>query len=335
VVYLAGGNVEGGLGNDTLIGTVLWDTATYRNSPKGVVIDLQTNTVQDGYGTVDTIRNINWFQGSDNNDVFIGNSANNSFWSFSAHDVVNGGGGNDKVIISINDATVQPEFTKTGTGWTISYKDVGQDTRRIDTTSVEVLTVYRGKDGWDLWDLLAPTPRLVPDPARAFQPVPYLDVNRDQWQVRSWGIESLTFSENAGAWYYPTANDYRAPANVGAQMSNVAVGDFNGDGFQDMLVVWAISPHIIPHETQPMPTVLLGSAAGLVKAQAGTLPESVARPMAYRSFAANLNGDGVDDIVSGAMHAPVWVDAAHTILAWTSAPTLAVLGGSVGRVQRR
>ena len=40
VIELAGGNVEGGAGNDTLIGTVLWDTAIYRNSPKGVVIDL-------------------------------------------------------------------------------------------------------------------------------------------------------------------------------------------------------------------------------------------------------------------------------------------------------
>ena len=333
VIELAGGNVEGGAGNDTLIGTVLWDTAIYRNSPKGVVIDLETNTVQDGYGTVDTIRNINWFQGSNNNDVFIGNAANNSFWSFSKHDLVSGGAGVDKVIISIFDVAVQPQFKKTGSGWTISYQDTGHGTQIIDTTSVEVLTVYRGSDVWDFWDLIAPTPRLVPDPAFAFQPVPYLDANRDQWHVRSWGIESLTFTENAGAWYYPTPSDYREPANIGANMSNVAVGDFNGDGFQDMLLTWAISPHIIPHETQPIPTLLLGSASGLVKAQDGIFPESVARPMAYRSFAANLNGDGVDDIVSGAMHAPAWVDDAHTILDWRAGPTLAVLGASSGQLK--
>lgn len=332
VVYLAGGNAEGGPGNDTLIGTTSWDQALYYHSPAGVVIDLTKGTVQDGYGTVDTVQNIDQFQGSGKEDVFIGNGNSNQFWSFSVHDVMNGGGGLDRAVIMIANPKVIPDFSRTSTGWSIRYTDDYGTARTLDTTSVEVLSIYRGNMVWDLWDLSAPTPRAVPDPATIFQPVPYLVTDREQWKIRAWGIENLTFPEDAGAWYYPTATDYHGPGNVSPDMHNAAMGDFNGDGYEDMVISWVVFPHAIPHQTRPMPTILWGSSMGLVKAPDGTLPNTVVRHQAYRTFKADLNADGVDDIVSGAMSSPTWSDAQHTSMVWESSPTLAVLGATNGQL---
>ena len=333
VVYLAGGNVEGGPGNDTLIGSVPWDQAIYWNSPKGVVIDLPKGTVQDGYGTVDTIQGINHFAGSGKNDFFIGNAANNQFWSLSIHDVMDGGPGIDKAVINITNSNVVPEFLRIGTGWSIRYMGGSNAYYTLDTTSVEVLSIYRGNLVWELWDLTAEVPRPVPDASTIFQPVPYLLTEREQWKIRAWGLEKLTFTEDAGAWYYPTATDYHAPANVAPAMHNAAIGDFNGDGYQDMIISWIVFPHVIPHLTRPMPTILWGSPTGLVKAADGALPDTVVRHMSYRTFAANLNGDGVDDIVTGAMSTPVWTDVEHSAFTWESAPTLAVFGSANGKMQ--
>ena len=50
---------------------------------------------------------------------------------------------------------------------------------------------------------------------------------------------------------YPTENDCVTYENelFGQDAHNIATGDFNGDGFEDFVVAWAIFPHTIDHSS--------------------------------------------------------------------------------------
>jgi len=326
IISVYTGSAIGGSGDDVLIGHKPWSQACYWGSPSGIVVDLVHNEVQDGFGTLDTLQNINNLQGSGQGDIFYGNNENNVFWSSSALDVMDGGDGIDTAVIMISDPLVIPEFIKDGEGCTIHYFNNFGDYRTLETSSVEILSIYTD-EGFSDWDISVDAPYLIPDAQTTFEPVPYL-ADRDQWKITNWGIELLTFTEDSGTWYYPTASDYNAPGNVHVDMHNATLGDFNGDGYQDILLSWVIFPHTIPHETLPLPTLLWGSAEGLVKAEDGTIPATASRHMAYRTITANLNGDNIDDFVIGAMHSPVYEDVDQTQIINRSAPTLAVLGSS-------
>ncbi|GKX61236.1 beta strand repeat-containing protein [Leminorella grimontii] len=79
-------------GNDTLIGGDGFVTADYSVSPKGIVADLTTGKVQDGYGTQDTLISISKITGSAKDDVF--EISNN----LSLHQyALDGGAGNDVI----------------------------------------------------------------------------------------------------------------------------------------------------------------------------------------------------------------------------------------------
>lgn len=95
------GHMIGGPGNDTLIALGLFATATYWNSPKGVVVDLQSGTAQDGYGTVDTLQNVHVVHGSNFADQLFGTSGNDTFHGHGGNDLIDGRGGID-VIQFIN-----------------------------------------------------------------------------------------------------------------------------------------------------------------------------------------------------------------------------------------
>ncbi len=92
---------EGRAGNDYIDGRGGLDLVLYSAATAGIVANLATGVVQDGYGSTDTILNIEGLYGSTHNDVLTGgNSVNDSFEFFrsdAGNDTVDGGSGFDRV----------------------------------------------------------------------------------------------------------------------------------------------------------------------------------------------------------------------------------------------
>ncbi|MGH1350055.1 MAG: beta strand repeat-containing protein [Methyloligellaceae bacterium] len=122
---------RGQAGNDTIDGRGgLQDQADYRNSSNGIIADLSagaigSGTVQDGFGTVDTLSNIEQIRGSDNSDtitmddgdnvvegkrgndfieglggadILFGGKGNDTIYGGTGNDIIEGGEGNDLLI---------------------------------------------------------------------------------------------------------------------------------------------------------------------------------------------------------------------------------------------
>ena len=87
--------LSGGTGADYLDGGDGSDTATYTKSRKGVEIDLEAGTGKGGEAQGDILMNIENAYGSDHDDTFIGNEANNLFMGREGDDTFIASGGND------------------------------------------------------------------------------------------------------------------------------------------------------------------------------------------------------------------------------------------------
>ncbi|MBD2100983.1 calcium-binding protein [Leptolyngbya sp. FACHB-261] len=106
----------GGAGNDLIDGGSEIDTVSYANSPTGVVVNIDetssysnpgstvdpepaftiaAGSATDGFGTTDTLQNLENIIGSDFNDVLIGNAAENVILAGAGNDLVIGNAGND------------------------------------------------------------------------------------------------------------------------------------------------------------------------------------------------------------------------------------------------
>ena len=85
----------GGAGNDTIDGRGGYDAAYYGNSPTGIKVDLglSTSQVQDGWGFVDTLVNIEEVDGSQFADTLVGDAKNNTFSGLRGADRFDGMGG--------------------------------------------------------------------------------------------------------------------------------------------------------------------------------------------------------------------------------------------------
>jgi len=90
---------EGREGNDTIDGKNGVDRADYYYSVSGVNVNLVGGIGSDGYGSTDSLSNIENVRGSrDFNDVITGNSANNKLEGLGGADNLLGGEGNDTLI---------------------------------------------------------------------------------------------------------------------------------------------------------------------------------------------------------------------------------------------
>lgn len=106
---------------------------------------------------------------------------------------------------------------------------------------------------------------------------------------------------------YPTPEDCTTFENqlFGQDAHNMATGDFNGDGHEDMVVAWAIFPHTIEEDQKvyaPLQIYLNDGQGDLYEdLNVYFSGEPTTHPFAYRLVVNDFNGDGIDDIFAGSM----------------------------------
>ena len=124
-----------GVGNDHLDGGEGVDTASYRNSNRGVTVSLQQTTQSNAYGT-DTLVNIENLEGSSFSDSLTGNIGSNHIsgglgndvlYGYNGSDTLVGGAGND--VINGGAGIDTASYIDAQSGVNVSLMEVGiQDT---------------------------------------------------------------------------------------------------------------------------------------------------------------------------------------------------------------
>lgn len=82
----------------------------------------------------------------------------------------------------------------------------------------------------------------------------------EYYRPGQWNVISTLTNQYHDAYFYPTFNDQN-PAGVHVMDAHkVGLGDFNGDGRQDVIISWATFPHVVEKparpRTDPNPTSL-------------------------------------------------------------------------------
>jgi len=130
----------------------------------------------------------------------------------------------------------------------------------------------------------------------------------EYYQVNDIGFGGIVISDRYSATIcYPTPNDCTTYENelFGQDAHNMIYGDFNGDGYEDFAVAWAIFPHTLEESKKidaPINIYLNNRLGGFSEDlsiyYSGAAPT---HPFAYRILAEDFNGDGADDIFAGSM----------------------------------
>lgn len=298
---LSGGaiHLQGGAGNDVLTGLSGSTTVNYYDAPRGVSVNLLEGSALDGWGGVDTLVNIHIVHGSGFSDTFIGSQSADNFW-VGAGDIVYANSGVDTVTVweqSVdwelrNVNAKQAQLVHKSTGKTIDLIDaefVQFQDKTLSLLYVEK-TVYQDTN-----------PSIQPD---SFMFAASKDINRDGlWDVI------------IGAGVAPPSPPIETPTQVLIQQQNgtfvkatiagsvegfihpreIGTGDFNGDGFTDVVVVghgYDTSP--FPGET---PTIYWGQAGGGFIDGSEALPQTPA--FTHSVAVADVNGDKIDDLFLG------------------------------------
>ena len=142
-----------------------------------------------------------------------------------------------------------------------------------------------------------------------FTRIAYLDSveSTEEFEVSSYGFGSFFTDEDAPVTCYPSldhCNDENVARGGGNhhRPSEYEVGDFNADGFQDLLVMpW--SNHGFVRDTEVRPTIFLNNKQGGLYRSDSIFEGALATGMqfGYRVAIADFNGDGRDDFIVAAM----------------------------------
>ena len=138
-----------------------------------------------------------------------------------------------------------------------------------------------------------------------FSRIAYLDsvVTTEEFEVSSYGFGSYYTEELAPVICYPTLDDCReGDRPVRYQPTTYETGDFNGDGFQDLLVMpW--SEHGFVRDMEVRPTIFLNDRKGGLYRSDSIFEGALATGMqnGNRIAVEDFNGDGRDDFLVAAM----------------------------------
>ena len=134
------------------------------------------------------------------------------------------------------------------------------------------------------------------------------DLKTEIYEIADIGFGGIIIKDTFTATIcYPTPNDCETYENTlfGQDAHNMVHGDFNGDGHEDFAVAWAFFPHTIePSQKVNAPiNIFLNNGEGRFEEELDIYVngEAPRHPFAYRTIAADLNNDGIDDIFSGSM----------------------------------
>ena len=292
-------NVELGPGNDRLTGTIN-TSLVYWSSPAGVTVDLGAGTAQDGHGGTDTFTGIRQVMGSVHNDTIKAAGEASTIWLMGGQDTVLGVSGKDTVVIQTTAAAGAPTFRRSDGNWIVEYGNQSPGMHSATLGNIKLVREWVDGTTWRMWDLGGDTARPVADRSTVFAPAPGLP-DTGWWQLGQWKFVSKSTSETHTEWYYPTVNDYNPPGTFSIDSHNAALGDFNGDGKEDMVISWAVFPHTLERELRLPPTILLGGSGKLEVMPESALPATLVRHFAYRTMVGDFNNDGIDDFGSAGM----------------------------------
>lgn len=94
---LGNDTLRGGAGNDTIDGGAGEDTVDYSGSPDAVFVDLEFGEADDGFGTIDRLRDVENIIGSELSDDLIGDDSDNVIDGGAGDDIIQGLGGADRI----------------------------------------------------------------------------------------------------------------------------------------------------------------------------------------------------------------------------------------------
>jgi hypothetical protein len=293
-------NLVGGPGNDTLEGGGV-AMAVYWSAFNPVTVDLEAGYAIDGEGGRDVLIGIKGAHGSGQDDRLLGDAKNNTFWPNGGTNYVDGRGGEDLVILTSDPE--QTKLTKTAQGyWTYSSPTGSGELR-----NVELLQYYHANVFSPVYSLAGATAEVskpvvvkAGDPQRIGSS--YGEIATDYFKVTQFGFGSYVINEAHPAFYYPKVTDTHPAGSFSLDAHNMVTGDFNGDGLEDLAVIWVAFPHTVYRETPVYPQIFLnrgdGSFGPANEIISGPVPD---RHMNYRAYAADFNGDGRDDLLIASM----------------------------------
>jgi hypothetical protein len=312
------GTAHGQSGNDRLVALGAYDVAAYWDSPRGIVADLKSGVVQDGFGYTDTLIGFKRLHGSAFNDTLLGTELADSFAGWGGSDYIDGRGGYDYVSFFNADASqykitydIQKdvvlikntsntdtvtlknieaiEFSNNGATQLIKVSDV---MHRTDITLADGRVVQSSIAG--TWTPVGATSNAngwAVSLANFFYSQIKLPNGRqglamDGWSYTGWDSKtmypvhmSLLEQDSSGNMHVATSKYVTNDLTNGA--GSVLTADFNRDGKQDIALITHNESPLVPY---PSTAYLSNAQGGFDKV---TLPDSVC---AHDATLFTLNG---------------------------------------------